>query len=135
MKLLKLTSSEAGYTVVELLVAIVVGAILVGSVNNIVTSQVYLSQRGRDLVLANAYAERKVEELRSVGFLGLSDGTTTITSELPNELNAPRSGTVTVSSPSSAIKQVDISITYNEQGATRTQTYKTFIGELGVGQY
>jgi prepilin-type N-terminal cleavage/methylation domain-containing protein len=135
MKLFQLNQNQNGFTVVELLVSLIVGALLVGSVNNIVTSQVYLSQRGRDLVMANAYAEKKIEELRSIGFLGLADGTTVITGELPTELNAPRTGTLSVSSYSGAIKQVDITISYNEQGATRSHSYRTFVGELGAGQY
>ena len=131
----QLSASSGGYTIVELIVALVVGALLVGVVNNIVTNQVYLSQRGRDLVLANAYAEQKVEELRSIGYLGLSDGTTDITSELPDELSEPRNAEVVVSPYTAAIKEATITITYNEQGTPRTYTYKTYVGELGVGQY
>ncbi len=129
----RLTSS--GFTIVELLVAIAVGGIMFVSLNTMYTSQTYLSQRGRDVVLANAFAESKVEGLRSKGFLGLDDGTTDITSELPSELSTPRSGSLVISSFSAAIKNVEITITYNEQGQSRTYYYKTFIGELGVGQY
>jgi prepilin-type N-terminal cleavage/methylation domain-containing protein len=124
-----------GFSIVELLVAIVIGSIMIGGLSMIVTSHTYISQRGRDLIVANAYVERKVESLRSVGFLGLNDGTTSLTSELPSELSEPRSGQLTVSSPSSGVKKVEITLTYNEQGASRTHSYTTYIGELGVGQY
>lgn len=130
-----INKNQAGFTVVEILVAIIVGAVVITGANGIIVSQSYLSQRGRDLVLANAFVEGKVEGLRSTGFLALSDGTTDITAELPAELNSPRVGTVTISTYSSAIKRVDISITYNEQGASRNYSYSTLIGELGVGQY
>lgn len=126
---------EHGFTIVELIVSLVVGALMFSSLNTMYTSQAYLSQRGRDVVLANAYVEGKIEALRSAGFLGLSDGTTNITAELPSELNTPRSGTVTISAYTTAVKQVDISVTYNEQGRSRTYAYRTYIGELGVGQY
>jgi prepilin-type N-terminal cleavage/methylation domain-containing protein len=135
MKLTKLNQDQAGFTVVELIVSIVVGAILVGSVNTIVTTQIYISQRGRDLVMANAYAELKIESLRSVGYLGLADGTTDITGELPNELSSPRSASQVISPYTADIKEVALTITYNEQGKSRTHTYKTYVGELGVGQY
>ena len=127
--------NQSGFTVVEILVAIVVGAIVITGANGIIVAQGYISQRGRDLVLANAFVEGKIESLRSTGFLGLTDGTTVITDELPSELNAPRSGTLTVSSYNAAIKRIEISITYNEQGAARTYSYTSLIGELGVGQY
>ena len=127
--------NQQGFTIVELIVATIVGSIIVGGVSLIIASQVHLSQRGRDLVIANAYVEHKIEALRSIGFLGLTDGSTSITTELPVELNSPRSGTLQISSFSSAIKKVDISLTYNDQGINRTYSYTTYVGELGVGQY
>lgn len=113
----------------------IVGTMMIGSAILILTSHLHLSQRGRDLVIANAYIENKIEGLRSIGFAGLSDGTTDITSELPTELNAPRSGSYVISSPSSAVKRVVVTITYNDQGDNRTYSYTTYIGELGAGQY
>ena len=124
-----------GFTIVELIIGTIVGAIIVGGVSLIVVNQVHLSQRSRDLVIANAYVEHKVESLRSIGFLGLTDGSSDITTELPTELNPPRSATLQISSLSEAIKKVDISLTYNDQGVPRTYSYTTYVGELGVGQY
>lgn len=115
--------------------ALVVGSILIGSVNAVYANQSYLSQRVRDSVLANAYVEGKIESLRSAGYLGVNNGTIDITSELPSELNAPRSGSMVVSTPSDGLKQVDLTVNYNEQGISRTLSYRTYIGELGVGQY
>lgn len=128
------TCHESGFTVVELLVAIIVGAILLTSAGVLINSQAYISQRNRDLVLANAFAEGKIESLRSAGFLGLNDGTTDITTDLPAELNAPRNGSLQISPHTSAIKKAVLTITYNDQGADRTYSYTTYIGELGVGQ-
>ncbi|MEX1995258.1 MAG: prepilin-type N-terminal cleavage/methylation domain-containing protein [Candidatus Saccharimonadales bacterium] len=124
-----------GFSIIELLVAIVIGSIMIGGISLIVTSHTYISQRGRDLIVANAYAERKVESLRSLGFLGLNNGVSDITSELPSELNPPRNAQLEISDASSGIKKIKISLTYNEQGAVRDYTYTTYIGELGVGQY
>lgn len=130
-----LKTKETGFTIVELIVALFVASSLVGSVQLIYTNQTYLAQRARDLALANAYVEGKVESLRSKGFLGLNDGTTDITAELPTELNAPRSGSMQISSPSSGVKRVVIDINYNSQGADKSVTYTTNVGELGAGQY
>jgi len=124
-----------GFTIVELIVAIVVGPIIVGSAILLLVSHLHLSQRNRDLVIMNAYVENKVESLRSLGFAGLSDGTTSLSGELPAELSAPRSGSLQISTFSTAVKRVNISINYNDQGASRTYSYSTLIGELGVGQY
>lgn len=108
---------------------------MVTGVNAIVVSQSFLGERSRDLVLANTFAEGKFEELRSIGYLGLTNGTTNITTQLPSELKTPRSGELVITSQTSAIKRVVVTISYNEQGVSRTYSYTTLIGELGVGQY
>ncbi len=108
---------------------------MIMGLNSIVVSQSYLVERSRDAVIANSFIEAKVEALRSLGFSGLTDGSTNITAEMPSELNTPRSASVVISSDSAAIKRAVISITFNEQGNARSYSYTTLIGELGVGQY
>lgn len=130
----RLKSNQKGFTLVELLVAIAVGAIVTGSLSQVVTSYVHTAQRGRYLNLANSYVEAKVEALRNQGYNSLSTGTTSLTSELPTQLPPSRSGSMTVASPSGGIKQVDISVSYKDQGQTNSYSYTTYIGELGVGQ-
>ena len=127
--------ASGGFTIVESIIAMIVGAIMISSAILILTSGQRLGQRHRDLVVANAFVEQKIEALRSIGFLGLTNGTTNITSEMPSELNTPRSANLQISTPSNGLKKVDLSITYNESGNTRSYTYTTYIGELGVGQY
>ena len=128
-------NQTAGFTIVELIVSLVVGSLLVGAASLLGSVYYSLSARALSLTVANSYSENKVEGLRSTGYLGLTDGTTDITSELPGELRSPRSGSLQVSSQSTSVKKIDISITYNDQGAQRTYSYTTYIGELGVGQY
>lgn len=130
----RLASTEKGFTLVELLVAIAVGAIVTASLSQVVTSYIHTSQRGRYLNVANAYVEAKVETLRNMGYNAVPAGTTNLTSELPSQLPRVRSGTMTVSSPSAGLKQVDITVTYNDQGLTNSYSYTTYLGELGVGQ-
>lgn len=128
-------SCASGFTIVELLVTMIVGAILAGSVTLFLAQHVHLAQKGRDVSVTNSFVENKIESIRSAGYLSLTNGTTNVTSELPTELKAPRSAAVTISDQSTSVKQIDISVTYNDQGAARTYTYTTYVGELGVGQY
>lgn len=129
-----LRTPEKGFTIVELLVSIAVGAIVVASMNILVTSYLHVSQRGRYLSLENSYVEGKVEALRNSGYNGLNLGTTSLTSELPSQLPPSRTGSMQVTNPSGGIKQVDITISYSDQGTTKTYSYTTYLGELGVGQ-
>lgn len=126
--------ASAGFTLVELLVSIAVGAILIGSLNAVVTSYLHLSQRGRYLSLANEYVESKVEAIRNGGYNALAPGSYSLTSELPSGLPQSRSGQMQVGNPSGGLKQIDITVSYNDQGLSNSYSYTTYIGELGVGQ-
>ncbi len=132
---MSIKKSETGFTLVELLVSIIVSVIMVGSLSVAVTNHTHLQQRGRDVTVLNSYAENKFEELRSLGYGGLSDGSTSIASELPSEIAAPRSGTVTISTYSTGVKKLVLTVTYNDQGSNRTYSYSSLVSELGVGQY
>jgi prepilin-type N-terminal cleavage/methylation domain-containing protein len=126
--------TSAGFTIVELLVTIALSGIIIGSLSQVVTTYLHLSQRGRYLNLANSYAEAKVETLRNQGYGSLNPGTTNLSSELPSQLPPTRSASMVISSPSGGIKQVDVTVTYTDQGQSNSYGYTTYVGELGVGQ-
>jgi len=125
---------QNGLTLVELLVAIAVGAIVTISLNQVVTSYVHVAQRGRYLNLANSYAEAKAEALRNIGYNALDPGTTDISGELPSQLPVNRSASMTVDNPSGGLKKVVITVSYDDQGQDNTYSYATYVGELGIGQ-
>lgn len=125
----------AGFTITELLVTIALFAILVPVFAGLVGMLDGINDRARDLANINALVENKIESLRSISYVGISNGATDFTGELPSTIGAPRSATYTVSTVTTALKQVDLTVTYNDHGTARTLSYKTYIGELGVGQY
>lgn len=128
-------ASPFGFTLVEILMTMFAAGILISGVHIAYVAQTSTSARARDAVIANSYAEGKIEALRSKGFLGLTDGTTNLTSDLPTELKAPRSASVVISSQSASVKRVLLTVTYSDRGTPRTYQYTTYVGELGVGQY
>lgn len=128
-------NTQAGFTITELVLTMVVFAILLPAVANMISSIDTLNDQGRDLVTIHSLVENKVESLRSASFAGLSNGTTSFAGELPNSIGTPRSASYTVSSASTALKQVDITVSYTNRGETRQVTYRTYVGELGVAQY
>lgn len=127
--------SQGGFTIIELLVAIAIVGLLVPALIGFVTTLNRLNDRARDFTLVNSIAENKIESLRSAGYTTLTNGTTTFSSELPTTLGSPKTATYVVSTPSAGMKQVDLTIVYRDYGTNQTLQYRTYIGELGVGQY
>ncbi len=127
--------SQSGFTIIELLIAIAVVGILVPTLVSMTNTLNRLNDRARDLSIINALAENKVEGLRSMGFTSLSNGTTSFTNELPTTIGSPRSASYVITSPNSSMRQIDLTVTYNDHGTTQTLTYRTYVGEVGVGQY
>ena len=132
MKIRNLNSS--GFTLVEVLVSIALAAVLTMSLNQVVTSYIHTASRGRHLNLANSYAEAKVEALRNKGYNSLALGTTSLNSELPDQMPPSRSASMTITSPSDGLKQVSLTVSYQSNGQNNSYVYTTYIGELGVGQ-
>lgn len=126
---------EKGFTVLEVIVATAISGVLLLSLVTLVNSLNVVNDRARDLTIVNALAENKIESLRSVSYVGLADGVTDFTDELPDFITGAKSATYTLSSPTAGIRQMDMTISFQDRGATRTLTYRTLIGELGVGQY
>jgi hypothetical protein len=127
------SKNSSGFSVVELIIAIIVGVSFISSMNLVTDNYTNLGKRARNLVLANSYAEAKVEGLRNNGYNSLTVGSTSLNSELPSQL-LHHSGTLTISQPQTGLKQIDVSISYTDEGISRSYTYRTYIGELGVGQ-
>ena len=128
-------NNTAGFTIIELLIAVAVVGILIPTLVSFVNTLNRFNDRARDLTLVNSLAENKVESLRSLGYSGLTNGSTAFTSELPSTIGSPKTATYTISTPNTGIKQVDLVINYNDHGTTQTVNYRTMIGELGIGQY
>lgn len=131
---MKKLSSSSGFTIVEIIVAVAVGSIIFGTAINTLVSQERLSQSNKNTVIANAFAEAKIEALRSQGYLAIPGGNTDISSELPATLPPPKQATLQIDASTAGLKEIVLTITYNNSGATKSEQYKTIIGELGVGQ-
>lgn len=134
----KLVRNSKGFTTVELVVGIIVGAILVMSVSVVLVNLSRTNARARDLAIANAAIENKAESLRSAGFLSLSaegDGTYSWDpTEIPDGLNDTTATYTIDSTLEPGLIKISLALTYNDQGPLRTLEYSSYVTELGVGQ-
>ena len=122
-----------GFTIVEMLVALALFAIIIPAITLGLSTLTQLNNRARDLTLISIIAENKIESLRSMGYNSVIVGTTTFTSELPSEIASPKTATLTVAQ-GTGLKTIDVSIQYTDYRNSRTINYKSVIGETGVGQ-
>jgi prepilin-type N-terminal cleavage/methylation domain-containing protein len=124
---------QQGFTVVELLISISLFAILIPTITLGLGTLIQINNRARDLTLISILAENKIESLRSIGFNSVTNGTTDFTSELPKEINSPRSAAYAVVQ-ANGNKTVTVTITYSDYKKPRTVVYRSIISETGVGQ-
>lgn len=124
---------QGGFTIVEVLLAITISAVVIPALTVGLNTLVALNNRARDLTLVSIIAENKIESLRSIGYNSVAIGASTFTTDLPQTIGSPKSATVTVAQ-NTGYKTIDINITYRDFGRQRTVLYKSIIGETGVGQ-
>ena len=127
-------SDMSGFTVVEILLGIALFGILIPAIILALNSIAVINDASKDLVIANIYAENKIEELRSIGYNSIPVSTVSITSTLPVTLGKNRSGSYTVTNTTAGQKVITLTIVVQARGSTRTLNYRSIVGELGVGQ-
>lgn len=127
-------NEEGGFTLVEIIVAIVMLGIAIGSLSSIFISIRNVQVLSAQYDSANRAAAREIESLRNDSYTSLTAGQTiNFTSSLPS--NLPKaSGSAVVSSPTDDLRRVDATVSYVSQGRTRTVTISSLIGEIGITQ-
>ena len=131
---MRIQKNQGGFTIVEIIVGLTVATIFTFGIVILITTLITINDKARDLSLSNGLAENKIESLRSADFVSLEDGTYDFSDELPQTIGKTGNATYQISSVNSALKQIYLTIEYDEKGITRTLEYRTYIGELGVGQ-
>lgn len=128
-------NKQDGFTIVELLVAIVVVGLMVVGVTSLFITIQTTQRKTRLLETATRAGEKKIEELRNVNYNSLeTDSTIDFTAELPSSLPEPRSANVAVSEPTPGVKRVDVTITYRDGRADKDVHLSSMIGVIGIGQ-
>lgn len=127
--------AEAGFTLVELVVTIVVLGIVISSLSGLYYIMQQASVRSQHMDLATRAARTEIEQLRNTGYSALTVGTPIdFTSNLPSALPRDRNGTVTVSQPADDLKRVDVQVTYTDNGTAQKIILSSNIGIIGIRQ-
>jgi len=127
--------SEAGFTLVELTITILVLGIVMTSVVTLFVNIQQAQTHTRYLETATYAAQAEIESLRTINYNNLTPGQTIdFSDQLPASLPSDASGTVLVSEPVSGLRRVDVNVSYSYKGKDRTVSLSSLIGVLGITQ-
>ncbi len=128
-------SQQTGFTIIELLIAIVVTGLVITGITNLYITIEITQRKSHRLELATRAGERQIESLRNEQYSSLTPGSTIdFTTQLPAALPSPKSGTVDVSEPSVGLRRVDVTVSYGEGSSSHTVSLSSLIGVIGIGQ-
>lgn len=130
------SSTNKGFTLVEIAVGIAILGIMIISIANLFIAIEAIQRQSLHLALAHRAAEQEIESLRNSHYntLALSPPNVDFTDELPPELASPRSGEVVISEPQPGIKRLDLTITYRNGRRTKTVKMSALLGNIGISQ-
>jgi prepilin-type N-terminal cleavage/methylation domain-containing protein len=126
---------QAGFTIVELLITIILIGLVTGWLASLFISIQNIQQQTTYVDLATRAAQREIETLRNDNYASLTPGQTiNFTSQLPSRLPGGSSGTVQVSQPTTDLRRVDVTVSYKVIGKQRSVTLSSLIGVIGITQ-
>ncbi|MDZ7744674.1 MAG: prepilin-type N-terminal cleavage/methylation domain-containing protein [Candidatus Saccharibacteria bacterium] len=132
---MKKLTNQFGFSLIELLIVVAVFSFAAGSIISLFMGIQGMQRRAEDLESARHAAELKIESLRNIHYNNLEpDETIDFTSELPNDLPEPNTGTVEVSEPSPGLRRVNVTVSYNNGPEQREVRLSSIIGAIGITQ-
>lgn len=126
---------EAGFTLVELITAVVVLGIIGASITALFLNIQQIQIATNYLESATRATQREIESLRNSNYNNLTPGSSiNFTDQLPDDLPNDKTGIVSVSEPSPGVRRVDVAVTYTHEDTTRKVEMSSLIGVIGITQ-
>jgi type II secretory pathway pseudopilin PulG len=128
--------NQEGFTLVELVVTAVFVAAASAAIIGIFIVTGKLARQSRNLAVATALAEQKIEVYRDAGYAALPTGTPAedFSGSLPANFGGPKSAVTNVSLPHAGLKQVDVVILYTEDKRPKQVRLTTLIAQRGINR-
>jgi prepilin-type N-terminal cleavage/methylation domain-containing protein len=126
--------TQAGFTIVELLVTIAIVGITTASLSSLFISIQNVQKQSTYVDTATRAAQREIETLRNDNYSSLTPGQSLdFTSQLPGVL-PHASGTVQVNQSGTDLRRVDVTVNYTANSKQRSVTLSSLIGVIGITQ-
>jgi prepilin-type N-terminal cleavage/methylation domain-containing protein len=129
------SNRQSGFTLVELMVAVVILGIAITGISELYYSMQRVQAENQNLDIATRAARTEIEVMRNNSYNALTPGDTIdFTSSLPSSLPSDRHGSVTISQPVDGLRRVDVTVTYTNFNKPQTVELSSEIGVIGIGQ-
>lgn len=133
---------QAGFSIVELLITLVIIGTAFGAFMVTYTTIQSINKKALDIAAANEIAFAKVQDYENRLFSAIPDtspaGTLVMVEDfsasLPSSLQSPRTGQVFINTASGTLKQIVVSITFGSGTSQRQIEYSDFIQANGLGR-
>jgi type II secretory pathway pseudopilin PulG len=127
---------SGGFTIIEVIVTATFVATVLIAISGVFIMVGKLNRQSRNLAIATALAEQKLEVYRNDAFSSIPVGSPaeTFTASLPANFGSPKSAVVNVTTVSAGLEQVDIKIAYTEEGTPKNVQVTTLIAEQGLNK-
>jgi type II secretory pathway pseudopilin PulG len=127
---------QDGFTLVELVVTATFVAMASAAIIGVFITVGKMNKQSRNLAVVAALAEGKLESYRNAGYTAAATGSPseTFTSQLPANLGSPKSAIVNVNTPSTGLKQIDVVITYTDDGKQKKVQLSTLMAQRGINR-
>ena len=132
---ISMNKDKTGFTIVELIVAIMVLGIVIASLSSLFLGIQRTQTQASYKESATRAAQRQIESLRNNNYNSLAVGTDIpFTEELSPKLPSGSTGNVVVTEPSAGLKRVDVTVTYPDKDKQHKVVLSSLIGVIGITQ-
>lgn len=131
----KIQNDQAGFSVIEVLMTVIVIGILFSAVIALYSSVLLVQSKTQRLEAATRSAHLQIESLRNLQYNSLEEGVDIdFSDDLPDELPQGSAGVVEVTEAEQGLKRVDVTVSYPDGSSQRTVTVSSLIGIIGITQ-
>lgn len=94
----------------------------------------HMDKQSRNMAVATALAEQKIETYRDAGYNAIPPGTPAedFSALLPANFGTPKSAVANVSTPQAGLKQVDVVISYTDDKRAKKIQLSTLVAQTGI---
>jgi prepilin-type N-terminal cleavage/methylation domain-containing protein len=130
-------TSQAGFTMVELVITATVAAIIILTVIDGFTSIEQLNRTARAETIGTQVVQQEMEKVRNTPYANIATGATDLSSQLSayGSLGTPRTFTKTVTViDANGLKQVDFALSYTIYHRTKKIQLSTEVANIGINR-